>query len=552
MAQTTASKKPMKRGREWLDEKHLVWQENVDEWVQNERRLEGGHAVVSELRRFDWEVSEDPEQGYQLRQDMATYVNFPEMFADTISGHLLDNIGDINFGGMGEVVRKSDQAVPSRAEQIYYNVDGVGNDGSQLKAYIAAAWKRASATGHRWHFVEAAKGLPGNRENELAGQRPYVIEFSPIRVTNWDFAAGTLLWAIVRVPVVQRKVQDGVFVQGGLGYMMVVRKGVTVFDSDDLRYNKGGQFFFDETGEDLADMNTNFDGVKGEIPMIALYVERSKGTTEIAKISRCVVTDLGNVAVSYMNLSSAADYDAWDAAKSTAFICGASQDSYNLAMNMFKSGSKYAPLEGVVNSAGQMSPVSVVDSAAGAVPATIFKARLEHKLEEARWLAAREAIGEPGSSGVSKIAGFGEAVKPRLVMFASELETWLNALLYFFELRFAVTPSASATWVKEFDLLALTDKIMNQFNLEKLSGLRSPTLGARAMVDAAEENGLMTDDAESEVIRQEYLDAGERAVANSQAAADMMAAAAVDQTSPNKPPKPKPGDKTFPPVPAAA
>lgn len=536
-------KKVMKKGRDWLDEKHEVWEQNVDEWIQNERRLDGGRGVLTELRRFDHEKSTTAGEGYQLRQDQATYVNFPEMFCDTISGHLLDNIGDINFGTLGEVQRKAGETVPSRAEQMYYNVDGVGNDGSQLPAYIAAAWKRAAATGHRWHYVEMPRGPgAGDRQTEIEGFRPYVVEFSPIRVQNWEFIAGTLQWAIVRVPVIKRRITDGVFITGGLGYMLLVKQGVDTFDADDERYKAGGQFFFDEGGEELKEMDATFEGTKGQIPMFPLFSERSKGNTEIAKISRCVITDLGNVAISYMNLSSAADYDAWDAAKSTQFIMGASKDSYNLAMKMFAAGSKFAPLEGVVNSAGQMSPVQIFDSSQGAVPAEVFKARLEHKLEEARWLAAREAIGEPGSSGVSKVAGFGEAVKPRLVTFASELETWLNTLIYFFELRFAAgEPSGNAKWNKEFDLVAVVDKINEQFNLEKLSGLRSPTLGAKAMVKAAEENGLIVgDDEESQKIRNEYEQAGAAAIERQTAELNMMKAAGVDaNTKPDKPfPKP--------------
>lgn len=541
---TVKRSKPMKKGRDWLDTKHEVWEQNVDEWIQNERRLDGGRGVLTELRRFDHEKSTNPGEGYQLRQDQATYVNFPEMFCDTMSGHLLDNIGDINFGTLGEVQRKEGESVPSRAEQVYYNIDGVGNDGSQLPAYIAAAWKRAAATGHRWHYVEMPRGVgAGDRQNEIDGFRPYVVEFSPIRVTNWEFVAGTLQWAIVRVPVQKKRIQDGVFTTSGLGYMLLVRTGVDTFDSDDVRYKAGGQFFFDEGGNELLEFDANFEGTKGQIPMFPLFAERSKGNSEIAKISRCVVTDLGNVAVSYMNLSSAADYDAWDAAKSTQFIIGASKESYNLAMKMFQGGGKFAVLEGVVNSAGQMSPVEIFDSASGAVPAEVFKARLEHKLEEARWLAAREAIGEPGSSGISKVAGFGEAVKPRLVMFASELETWLNTMIYFFELRFAAgEPSGNAKWNKEFDLVALVDKINSQFSLEKMSGLRSPTLGAKAMTKAAEENGLIVgDDEESQKIRDEYEQAGNAAIERQDAELKMMKAAGVDAT-----------DKPAKPVPAAA
>jgi hypothetical protein len=538
---TRLPKTTLKKGREWLDEKHEAWTANVDEWTKNERRLEGGEDVVVELRRFDWEVSTKPGVGFQLRQDQATYVNFPEMFCDTISGHLLDNIGEIDFGGMGKVEREDKNADPSRAEQIFYNVDGVGNDGSQLKAYISAAWKRAAATGHRWYFLEMPRGRAENRQKELDGHRPYIIEYSPIRVTNWEIIAGTLEWAIVRVPVSKKRISGGVFEKGGLGYMLIIRAGVTAFDSDDTRFNKGGQFFFAEDGTDMTELDVDFNDMDGEPPFWPLFAERSKGNTERAKISRCVTSDLGNVAISYMNLSSAADFNVWNGSDGKAFITGASQDSYNLAMDMFEQGSQFAPLEGVVNSSGHMSPVGVVFSSQGVLATEAVKSRLEHKLEEARWLAAREAIGEPGSSGVSKIAGFSEAVKPRLVMFATELETWLNTMLYFFELRFGIDkPSASANWVKEFDLLSLIDKIERQFNLEKLSGLRSPTLGARAMVDAAEDSGLITDNAEGKIIKDEYLAAGTLKVETEKAASEMMKAAGVDASdNPEKPKAPK-------------
>src|SRR5689334_7406760 len=112
----------LKSGREWLDSKHAVWTANVDEWTSNERRLREGRDVLSELTRFDYEKSTTPGEGYQARQDQATYVNFPDMFATTIGGHLMENLSSINWGNLGDPVRKPNQAEPSRAELIYYNV----------------------------------------------------------------------------------------------------------------------------------------------------------------------------------------------------------------------------------------------------------------------------------------------------------------------------------------------------------------------------------------------------------------------------------------------
>lgn len=522
--------------REWLDNKHPIYVANVEEWKENERRLRGGRPILTELRRFEWETDETPQGAFAKRSAQATYVNFPEMLVTVVAGHILQNMPAIdeamNFGTLGTVRRPSDSAIPSRAEQVYYNIDGVGSDGSQLPSYVTGAIHRACATGHRWHYIDAPREAPQNRQRELDGLRPYIVEFSPISVPDWHYEHGVLQYAIVRVPIRRPRIANNAM-EGADNidaYMLLVKRGCRVFDGEDATFAEGGAFFYGPDKERLPDLDVKFDGaLGGEIPFFPLFGMRDRGTSEIAAMSRPLTTDLGNCAVSYMNLSSAADFDAWDAAKSISFLLNVDQAGFNLAVDMIKSGSRLVPLKSEQNSGGTSAPVQVVDSGAGGVSAEVFDKRLSHKLMEAKMLALREAVGTPDASGASKQAGFDDVKKPRLISIATEVETWLNIVIYFFEKRFGeVKPTGSVIWDKEFDLLALQDRIEKQFSLEKLSGLRSSTLGSKAMAAAAVENGLVADDAEAETVANEYKKAAEDNAANRNALQKLQVTAGID------------------------
>lgn len=527
---------------QFLDSRHEIYDANVDRWVENERRLLGGDHVLPELRRFIWETQagdaktpqmrDEPGAHYAARQGAATYLNFPEWYVLSMKGHLYRNRpmpgSGLSFGKMGEVRRVRDNSRPTAAELMYYNTDGVGVDGSQWDNFWLGAWCRAAATGHRWILAEAPIERPQNRLAELLGQRPYLVEYAPQQVTNWQFDAGRLSWAIVRITM-RRSVLTAAQTPPGsstssLGYLLLVRQGVTDLGA---RFQAGGWWRFDA---DKNQLTTGGQGTwqqtKGDIPMFPLFYERSKGivpaVTDIPNapvravasteakpaMSRPGTTELGQAAVAYMNLSSAADYDAWDAAASVRFLLGVDKEGFNLAAEYFNNGHQAVPVP--ANEQGVVP--QVVDGSTGSVTAEVFDKLLGRKLNEAEKLAIQEATGSPDASGEAKRLGFGELKSPRLANIASEIEQAQNIAIYFLELRWGnAEPSGSVQWPREFEIVDVVNDVQKFFELERLSGYRSPTLGTELMVKAARESGHMTDDEDSEKIKREYESSAQNA-----------------------------------------
>jgi hypothetical protein len=536
---------------DWLDDTHEVFDANVERWEQNERRLRGGDYVLGELRPFLWEslpgetvqidraTQTAPEgevagQHYEARQQQATYLNFPEMYVVAMTGHLerarpLPGAG-LSFGELGEVRRERDYALPTPAEQVYYNCDGVGNDGSQWDNWWFGVWQRAAATGHRWLMVEATSERPRTRLDELMGRRPYLVEFAPQQVTNWHFEQGRLAFAVVRIAVRNPFVDSDGALQGNTptqGYLLLVREG---FANLGLEFADGGWFQFDSDKVLVA--SGNWAMTNGEIPMWPLYYKRDTGVVSsdeevypsIPAISQPGVTELGQAAIAYMNLSSAADYDAWDAASSLRFLLGVDREGFNIARTAWDGGSQIVPVP--ANQGGQIPQVA--DGSGGAVVGQVFDVLLKRKLAEVEKLAMQEATGSPDASGVAKQVGFVDIKAPRLSNVASEIEQAQNVAIFFLELRWGRgQPSGSVVWPREFDVIDIAQDITDVFNAEKLTGYKSPTLGSRLMVRMATEKGFITDDVDAKTIEDEYK-ASARLAQTVQAAGAVSAVAGAD------------------------
>jgi hypothetical protein len=513
----------------FLDSTHPVWDACHEAWERNERRLRGGEDVLVELRRFDWE-SDVPANGedrthYEMRRERATYLNFADMYATTVVGHLMRRAPrpgqGLNFGQLGDV-RRDRPDVPTRAELVYFNTDGVGNDGSQWDNFWAGALKRAMATGHRWIMVESPRERPGNFAGELAGLRPYLVEIRPGRVTNWEYGTtGQLSWAIVRVLYSAPRLNaNGQLVrQPGYGYLVMVRNGVTDLGA---QYGEGGWWLYDAK-KNLVDEG-RWLNTRGEIPMFPLYYERENDPPdERPALSRGALTELGALGVAYMDMESARAFDAWDAAMSLTFLRGVDADGFNLATDKIAEGSRWIPLPITASVSGHVVP-DVSDGSSGAVAAEVFDGLTEALFRDAQRMGIAEATSTPDSSGLSKEAGFNEEKSPRLALLASNLEQAQNTAIHFLEQRWGFTTQrGSAQWTRKFDLLGLLDEVRSIFELERLSGLRSKTLGAKLMVAAAEERGFVQDDAERETIRGEYEESAQ-ALADQQAALGALAA----------------------------
>lgn len=511
--------------REWLQVKHPIYRawtvdhartapegtiraaHEIGPWLRNEIRLRGGDEVLTYLRKFEWEMATGDH--FSGRKREAGYLNFPDLFVTSMLGHLMREApapdAGLDFGTLGEVRRERDRARPTRAELVYYNTDGVGNDGSQWDNFWKGALRRACATGHRWIMVEAPSTAPQTEQDEIDGLRPYLAEHSPLAVTNWHFERGQLQFAVMnisrRVPrIVSDRLEGNDFEAAKL---LLVRTG---FDGLGQEYSPGGWWLYDSDGKEIEDaagseVKGDWTSTGGEIPLFPLYYERDAGSADLPSMSRPGITELGQMAVAYMNLSSAADWDFFDAAGSIQWLLGVDKDAYNLAMEKIAEGSRFPPLK--ANRDGTIP--QVFDGSTGSVAADVARTVLDRKRKDAHEVALREATSTPDSSGRSKEAGFEEQKAPRLALLASELEQAQNTAIYFLERRFGQgEPRGFVTWPREFDLAPLVEEIRELFEVESLSGYTSPTVAGRALARMAEQKGMVEDKDDFEKIRKEY------------------------------------------------
>lgn len=510
---------------------YVAWK---DVWAQNERRMRGGRPVLEELRRFDWELPGG--EHYTLRQDTAVYLNFPDLFATALIGQLMKKAprvdeGSLTFGGLGEVRGQRNPANPTRAELVFYNTDGVGNDGSQWNNFWATSTRWAMATGHRWIMVEGPvveADVKLTKADEQKGARPYIVSLSPLTVTNWHFENGRLAWAIITRLVRKPRLKEGEFIGNTetVEYLLMVREGVKELGS---KFTSGGWWKFDNELNTTGDFG-DWTKTKGEIPMFPQFYERDSGEVYTSQVpqsnssgiqgsivkwpamSRPGVTELGNAAVAYMNLSSAADFDAWDAAVSIQFIVGADEEGFNLAMSKLNAGSRYVPVP--INRDAETTP-TIHDGSTGAVVSDVFEKRLATKRTEVSRLAeteASKASGAADASGVSQQADFAGSKAPRLALMASELEQAQNTAIWFLELRWGIaTPTGFVEWGRDFSLIDVLDSVNSFLALQKLAGVTSKTLTAKALVMAARSRDLISDETEAEAIKTEYEDSADSA-----------------------------------------
>jgi hypothetical protein len=521
----------------WLNTEHPIYRERKIEWQINERRFRAGMDVLQELRRFDWEAGVDirgqstrsqelaaqtavekeiaaggrfNRTHFASRQGEATYINFPEAFATILVGHMMSKAPErdlsLDFGTLGKVQRAKGVRDPSRAELIYFNADGVGTDGSQWNNFWTEVAKWAMATGHRWNMVEATRQRPQSLADEIAGRRPYLVHYSPLRVTNWQYEAGTLLFAILKFPYRNPRVVGEEMVGNDWqeGRRLLTAAGFKDFGD---QYAAGGWWDFDKDGEPMPGRTGTWESTRGKIPMWATIYQR-----DTDRFSRSGTFEIGQAAVAYMNIDSAASFDAWDAAQSVEFLLGVTQEAHNLAMSLLEQGTRYPPLP---SDAEAKTRPDVADGSIGAVAAEVFDKRLARILEAIRRISVMESSSAPDSSGLSKEMGFLEGKSPRLRLFASELEASQNIAISFLEQRNGATqPTGSVQWARDFDLAPILEQLDAFLKLQVEAGITSPTLTKRALMRAADEASLLSQDDDRSKIEKEYDDAIANSIAD--------------------------------------
>lgn len=527
------------RGPEWLEELHPLVEEMLPTWETNERRAEGGQAVLPELWRFDWETKYDgpakqspwyaaawqpkvvkpsvrdvipitspllPGEHYRRRQDAAIYTGFMVGYEHELVGALMREAPmpttGLDFGTLGPVRRKSDITQPNLSELIYYNTDGVGGDGAQWDNFWAAEIGAAMHTGLRWIFVESPPEAPRLQIRQLQnGLRPWLVGFSPRDVTNYHYENGQLAMAVVRFLMRRPRLDEKNRLIGNTmeyGYYLMVRKGYRDLGE---RYQGGGWWIY---GPDKKFLRAGtWDATKGEIPMAPLIYDRHK-----RMLGRPGTTMLGNADIALMNVCSAADFDAFDSAGSVQAVrlggSGAdAEDAFNLFISKILGGNRYSPLLGSSDDTGKSVPSSVQDLSTGAIVADTFEKRINMILRLVDRIKLQETFGTK-TSGLSEQAGFVKGDASRLSLLAGNVETCQNAIIRWLEMRSGkANPSGSTRWPRKYQLVQLTTAAQSVLQLLSIAGLSSATLESRVILAASTDEGFLTDNATQATVEAE-------------------------------------------------
>lgn len=508
----------------FLDYQLPLYTQHLEGWKREERRLYGGDAVLEELALWKGE----DEEHLALRKAQARYLTFPKIHASTLTGHLSQNTPVPSFGRLGPEVRSREKIdKPNLAELLYYNVDGIGQDGTEFPVWFDGVQERAIATGYRWIMVEmpgksVLQAIRGTREvpdpnrvtmeERIAGFRPYAVEYSPISVPFWQLKNGRLDCAVVRIPVERETLVDagGALLPPAIGYYLLVRRG---FVGLGQQWASGGWWKFDEKHE-LLDAGT-WDQTKGEIPMFLFVGEPSHGTTERPAIARSLTMELGQIAVGLMHRISEREYNASQAAKSVNWILGIKPDQHAETIAQLEDGSIVVGIPPVMADDGTVLVPSLWNSSAALLDAQAYDTIITGGIEEAGEIMVRQVTSTPDSSGESKRAGFAEATSPLLARLAASRQQAINTFLYFASLRLGVDePNASVTIPREFDLAPIVDEIDAMLDTLKRSSLSSPTWESDLILKAGEERGVLPEEKRQQIeaeLKQSMADNAEAA-----------------------------------------
>lgn len=302
----------------FLDARHQIHMQWDAFWRQQGLRLYGGDAVKGELKPFSTEMDPNDKAAvaqYAYRQSTAPYLNFMDVDATAFVGHLSSAAPTpgqgLVFGALGDVTPREKRRPGSDtiADMIWYNVDGAGEDGSQWIPFWDGVTKRAKATGHRWMFVEGPVQTAASREGEQMGLRPWLMEFDPTQVWNWEFQRRELMFATIKVPMRDLK-RDGDKLVGNDPVdwtLLLVREG---YDRLGSEFAGGGWFLFDADHKPM-DGEPWVPTLNGQIPMWAHYYEQHRSLPGLPTMSRSGLAEIGNIAISYMNQSRPWSHRRW-------------------------------------------------------------------------------------------------------------------------------------------------------------------------------------------------------------------------------------------------
>lgn len=491
----------------FLDDRHKVHKAWYDRWDMNERLLAGGDDVLEFLREFPYEKDMSPYGWYAKRQREAIYTNFPDIYASSITGHLLRFAPRPDQGWsapeLGKVTKRT-RKNPSQAEQIWYSVDNPSGAGTEWNQWWMDTLKRAMGTGHRLLYIDSPNEPAVTQQREAEGFRPWIVDWSPLDVTNWYVN----IREETEFVIIRFHDDDPRVVAGSEGsfqmrsdnerhYLLLVRAGCTRVPAE---FQEGGWFKFDAEKRPY-DAGT-WDDTFGQIPVIWLYYQRHRGTRMTPAISRPGITELGSAALALMNQTSSANFNSWRTGGGVDYLAGIDKEAFEQLEEFEAQGSFRLPLP--PNEETDDIPV-VYPSSAGAVQADIFETRENAIWDSAIRLGLVEAMGPVRTTGAASDATFNAGQVPRIMLTVQNLGVAQNEALKLFGWRYGhAEPTGEVRWPTKFNLVEFVDRIRRFFEVERLSGLRSETIDSEAMVTMAEEEGLLVDNQKRAIATNEF------------------------------------------------
>jgi hypothetical protein len=475
-----------------LDTKHAIYASHEAAWKREEKRAAGGDAVLDELIQFAHEEADS----YAARQKWARWLGFGKVHTTVLAGHLTSKAPDPNFGALGDVRELGEtDGSPSLAELFYYNCDGVGNDGQQLPAFMDGVEQRALTTGFRWLLCEmptrdtlkairvrggrlgaeaqAPETRTATEEDVREGFRPYLVEYSPLSVTNWRIREGVLCWAVIRIPV--DPVSDiGSEPQTGLGYYLLVRAGYAGLGDD---YARGGWWKMDAQKRVTAQGDWSDTG--GQIPLWLHIGEPGQGTYERPSIGQSSTMELGQISADLMNAQSEQRFNLRQAAKSVIFLLGSDPDSHARVVEQLDVGQIVVGVPMARNPDGTFQTPGVWSTAEAALSADAYAGPIEEAKAAAKEIMIRQIVAAPNASGARVEAEHESATSPMLARIAGTAEASWNTMLYFVARRFGLThEAASAVSIalpREYKLRDVVADIDEMLDTLEKAGVESPT-----------------------------------------------------------------------------
>lgn len=516
----------------FLDYQLPLYQQHVEGWKREERRLHGSDAVLSELTQWKAEDA----ASYAARQSQAGYLTFPKIHATTLTGHLSRETPDPDYGTLGGKVRpRGSITTPTLGEILHFNVDGVGKDGTELRPWFDSVQERALATGYRWVMCEHPslatladlREINGRDPNAklvdmqdiLDGFRPFAVEYSPIAVPFFQFTNGRLDFAVIKIDIMPETLvgDDGEVAGSEDGSYLLVRRG---FRGLGPTFAAGGWWKFDGD-QDIVEKG-DWSKTRGQIPMFPFIGEPSPGTHERPAIARSLTMELGQIAVALMNRMSERNYNITFSAKSINYILGIDVSAHAKVIEQQDLASITVGIPPVMASDGSTVIVPQMwNSSAAAMDAPVWESVMQQGINEAREIMVKQISSVPDSSGLSKEAGFAEATSPLLARLAGTRQQAINTFLYFATLRFGTQgmptrrgvfevsngaePTANVVIPRDFNLQPVVDDIDAMLSTLKRSWLRSPTWEAQLLIKSGEERGLLPEDPKERKVIEDEL-----------------------------------------------